>query len=89
VGKVIVSITHDGDMVEVRIADEGKGIPDEIKHQLFIKGHAFGATGHTGEGLYVSKMTMERYGGSIQVEDNVPHGTVFVLRFRKGVKHEA
>ncbi|MEN6378825.1 MAG: hypothetical protein ABFD15_04510 [Methanofastidiosum sp.] len=29
------------------------------------------------------KKVMERYGGTIEVEDNKPNGAVFVLKFKK------
>lgn len=71
---------------EIRIADYGIGIPDEIKPQLFQEGFKYGKTGHSGLGLFIVKSVLERYGGEIFVEDNKPKGTVFVLRLKKGKK---
>jgi len=34
--------------------------------------------------LYIVKKTVERYGGSIHVEDNEPRGAVFVIKLKKG-----
>lgn len=48
---------------EIRVADNGKGIPDEIKGKLFSEGFSYGETGNTGLGLYIAKKTMERYEG--------------------------
>ncbi|AEA46226.1 PAS domain-containing sensor histidine kinase [Archaeoglobus veneficus] len=70
--------------VEVRIADNGPGIPDEIKEEIFKEGFKGEKTGRTGLGLYLVKTLIERYGGSIHVEDNEPEGSVFILRFRSG-----
>ena len=67
---------------EVRIADYGKGIPDEIKDKLFDEGFFYGDAGHTGLGLYIVKKVVERYGGEVYVEDNKPRGAVFVVRLR-------
>ncbi len=69
-------------MCEVRIADYGKGIPDEIKDDIFKEGFKYGKTGHTGLGLYIAKSVIERYGGKIWVEDNKPKGCVFVIRLK-------
>ena len=71
--------TVDGQCL-IRVADQGKGIPEEIKERVFDEGFKFGETGNTGFGLYIVKKTMERYGGSVAVADNHPHGTVFELR---------
>jgi signal transduction histidine kinase len=62
------------------VADQGKGIPDEVKARVFDEGFTFGETGNTGLGLYIVKKTMERYGGSVVAKDNRPKGTVFELR---------
>jgi len=67
---------------EIRIADYGKGIPDEIKEKVFDERFRYGGTGGTGLGLYIVKKTIERYGGSIRVEDNKPGGAVFVIKLK-------
>ena len=70
------------DFCEVRITDYGKGIPEKIKDRIFEEGFFYGETGHTGLGLYIVKKVVERYGGSVTIEDNKPKGTVFVIRLR-------
>jgi len=69
-------------MCEVRIADNGTGIPDEIKEKVFEEGFMHGDTGHTGIGLHIVQKAMESYGGYTWAENNEPKGTVIVLRFR-------
>ncbi|MDD1770091.1 MAG: ATP-binding protein, partial [Methanomassiliicoccales archaeon] len=66
---------------EVRIADEGIGIPDDVKPKIWQEGYKHGKGGQSGLGLYIVKKVMERYGGTATVEDNKPKGTVFVLKF--------
>ncbi|RZB30779.1 MAG: hypothetical protein SRB1_03059 [Desulfobacteraceae bacterium Eth-SRB1] len=80
-----ITITADKkrDMCEVRIADNGTGIPDDIKANIFEEGFMHGDTGHTGMGLHIVQKAMENYGGYAYVEDNKPKGAVFVLRFRR------
>ncbi len=67
---------------EVRVADQGVGIPDDVKPKVWQEGYKHGKGGQSGLGLYIVKKVMERYGGTATVEDNMPKGTVFVLRFR-------
>ncbi|MBW2630648.1 MAG: PAS domain S-box protein [Deltaproteobacteria bacterium] len=80
--KITITTGRERDMREVRIADNGTGIPDEIKAKVFEEGFIHGDTGHTGLGLHIVEKAMENYGGYAYVEDNAPKGAVFVLRFR-------
>ncbi|MFP4170746.1 MAG: sensor histidine kinase [Methanomassiliicoccales archaeon] len=75
-----ITAQEDGEEVEMRIADDGPGISDGMKEKVFQEGFSEGGRGF---GLHIVRATMERYGGSVHVEDNSPRGSVFVLRFRK------
>jgi PAS domain S-box-containing protein len=79
-GIVDIDIKNEEGQCMIRVADEGVGIPDEVKARIFDEGFKFGETGNTGLGLYIVKKTMERYGGSVSVKDNAPQGSVFELR---------
>lgn len=68
-----------GSSCRIKIADNGKGIPVEIKESIFDEGFSYGAHRGSGLGLYIVKKTIERYGGSIHVENNKPKGAVFVI----------
>jgi len=81
--RITIHIGKKSDMCEVQIADNGKGIPDEIKEKIFEEGFAYGDTAHTGLGLHIVEKAMATYGGYACVEDNKPRGAVFVLGFRK------
>lgn len=81
--KINVEIKQIKNDCEVRISDNGLGIPDEIKDKLFEEGFTFGDEGHSGLGLYIVKKTMDSYGGSVSIEDNQPKGSVFILTFKK------
>ncbi len=85
--KVDIKITSENNMCEIRFMDNGKGIPDKIKHKIFNEGFSYGKSGHTGIGLHLVKETIDRYGGYIYVEDNKPRGAVFVISLRKVLKH--
>ncbi|NVB79866.1 MAG: hybrid sensor histidine kinase/response regulator [Kofleriaceae bacterium] len=67
--------------VEIRIADAGAGIPEELRAQVFerfVRGTS-GRAGH-GLGLAFCKVATAAQGGSIWIEDANP-GTIFVVRF--------
>jgi PAS domain S-box-containing protein len=57
--------------------DDGVGIPNERKENLFKKGFSTG--GSTGFGLFLSKKIVQVYGWSIKEEGEAGKGTKFVM----------
>jgi len=80
--KVIVSATANDHVVQVHIADNGPGIPDEQKDQIFEGGEKGLDSDGSGIGLYLVQTLVERYGGTVWIEDNEPEGSVFVVELR-------
>ncbi|WP_406660983.1 ATP-binding protein [Methanolobus sp. ZRKC3] len=78
--KICVNIKKIDDICRIEFVDDGIGIPDDIKLRVFDEGFKYGETGHTGFGLFIAKKTIERYGGTIHVEDNSPKGTKFIIQ---------
>lgn len=76
-----------GNMVTVRISDEGPGMtPDMIERafERFYQGDASrGATG-TGLGLAIVQETIHQLGGTVRIESRLGVGTTFVLTFPQG-----
>ncbi|WP_375206409.1 two-component system sensor histidine kinase NtrB [Hyphococcus sp.] len=66
------------DTVEIRIADTGTGITDEMKKRLF-EPFATSKEDGMGIGLSLSKSIVEAHKGEIYAKDNHPAGTVFVV----------
>lgn len=77
--KIIIDSEISDNAFLLKIADFGKGIPDEIKPHIFDENFKAGSTGNTGLGLYIVKKTIERYRGSVTVEDNEPCGAKFII----------
>jgi len=71
-----------GDAVEVTVADEGSGIPEELRAIVFDRYTQLGRTedvrarGGRGLGLTFCKLAVEAHGGTIRAEDGSP-GAVF------------
>jgi signal transduction histidine kinase len=72
-----------GEAVEVRIRDNGLGIPAEIKDKLFQPFFTTKPTGEgTGLGLSISyDIVTQQHGGTIEVESQVGEFTEFTVRF--------
>jgi len=81
--KITVAVERDDDRVQIRIADNGPGVRDEIKEEIFGKGEKGLESAGTGIGLYLVRTLVEGYGGEVWVEDNDPEGAVFVVELRR------
>ncbi|WP_338739299.1 PAS domain S-box protein [Haloplanus salilacus] len=77
--EVSVSAVADDEAVRIRVADNGPGIPDDQKEQIFEEGEKSFDSEGTGLGLYLVRTLVNRYGGTVWVEDNDPDGSVFVV----------
>lgn len=86
-GLIAISAGRSDDMLEVRVEDEGPGVPEEAREQVFTRfqslrpeEEAFGQ--HSGLGLAIAKTIVEGHQGTIVVEarqDRV-RGARFVVR---------
>ncbi|MCG6911388.1 MAG: response regulator [Deltaproteobacteria bacterium] len=83
-GSITVSTDKWDDGVQMRIEDNGEGIPEENLERIFEPFFTTKAPGEgTGLGLFVIKTIMEKLGGSIDVHSRVGQRTVFTLRLPK------
>ena len=79
--KVIVSTKKEGKNVEIRVIDNGAGIPDEIRDKIFQPFFTTKPTGEgTGLGLSLSfDIITKGHGGEIKVESEKGQGTQFII----------
>lgn len=61
--------------VVVRVADNGPGVPDDRKEEIFGKGSMGPESPGTGVGLYLVYTLVDQYGGRIWVEDRAAQST--------------
>lgn len=80
-----IAITREGNWCCIRIADKGKGIPPDVRANLFREGFSHGSTAGTGLGLFIAKKVVTSYGGTIEAKENIPHGTIFEVRLPMSV----
>jgi signal transduction histidine kinase len=83
-----VTVTESEESVEVRVIDDGPGIPHQDLANLFepfyrVDRSRSKRTGGYGLGLSLCKRIMEAHGGSIEVTNNPKRGATFVMVFVK------
>ncbi len=73
--------------VVIRVADNGPGIPDGKKEQMFAKSHKGLDSEGTGMGLYLVQALVETFDGEVWIEDNEPEGAVFTVELPTVAEH--
>lgn len=70
-GEVTVTIGPHSDPghLAITVADEGKGIPVELRKRAFTKFWTGGASGGSGLGLYIANGLVRAHGGAITIDD--------------------
>jgi len=81
-GKIRVSTREDGGFAEVRIQDDGGGIPREAQSRVFDPFFTTKGVGKgTGQGLAIAYSSIvEKHGGTLDFEVEPDVGTTFVIR---------
>lgn len=69
--------------VEIRVADNGPGIPPKDRARLFEPFFTTKAKG-TGLGMAIAQRVIEVHGGRISVEESAKHGAEFIIALPKG-----
>lgn len=78
-GRVEVEVLNGSAGVEIRVNDNGPGIPDSIRQRLFEPFVSYGKENGSGMGLAVAQKVIQDHGGEICVERTSETGTVFKL----------
>jgi PAS domain S-box-containing protein len=78
-GLILVRAGMSGGRLEIKITDNGPGIPKMIQKQVFDPLYSTKQNG-IGMGLPVCKQVMELHGGSIRLRSDAEQGTTVILR---------
>jgi two-component system nitrogen regulation sensor histidine kinase NtrY len=77
---IVVETRHDpgNGVARILVSDNGPGIPPPDRDKLFMPYYSTKRRG-SGLGLAIVRRIIAEHGGSIEVADNVPTGTVFTI----------
>lgn len=80
--EIDIRLSYQDQQLQLEVADQGIGINDKEKKHIFDKFYRVGnedtrRTKGTGLGLYIVNQIVRAHGGTIEVLDNQPRGTVF------------
>lgn len=81
-GKILVALSYDEDIFEIKVMDTGYGIaPNELEHifERYYRTDSAKNTEGIGIGLALSKNLVELHMGTIQIESEVHKGSVFTI----------
>lgn len=85
---VICRLYETANAIILEVADEGSGIPDKEKKNIFRKFYRLGnentrSAKGTGLGLYLCYRIAKIHDAQIEVKDNLPSGSIFKVSFKK------
>jgi CheY-like chemotaxis protein len=87
-GITITTSIQAEDWVEMRIADTGIGMAEEVRKRVFDPFFTTKGVTNTGLGLSVSYGIIKRHGGEILVESEPGKGTTFIIHLPTGYADE-
>lgn len=82
-GRVEIAVTQSEEWVEIKIYDNGPGIPEAIKEKLFEPFVTYGKRTGTGLGTAIAKSIVNAHQGEITYESEDQKGTTFYIKLPK------
>jgi signal transduction histidine kinase len=79
-GSITIDARKQGNVFEIRIRDNGTGIPPGIQSTLFDPFVSFGKPNGTGLGLAIVSKIVQDHSGTVSVENTSESGTTIVVR---------
>lgn len=78
--EISAELLQDEHALELRIKDNGKGIPETIRDRFFDPFVTYGKKEGTGLGSAIAKSIIESHDGSIRFQTETDVGTIFIIR---------
>jgi signal transduction histidine kinase len=78
-GQIVITTTGNIDTLQIKIWDNGPGIPPAIQDSLFQPFVGCGKAAGNGLGLAIAKKIVEDHGGMIHLDEKSEKGTLFTI----------
>ena len=78
--------SDDGQFVDFWFSDNGPGIPESIRHNLFESFVTSGKESGTGLGLAIVKKIVEQHNGAVDFTTRTEDGTTIHIRLPKAMR---
>jgi len=85
-GRVELRLLRNGTQAEIRVSDDGPGVPPEHRERIFERGFSLrsdgggsGGEAHGGIGLWTARRYLQALGGRIRAENRSGHGLLVRL----------
>src|ERR1700741_3201091 len=79
-GLITIEVREEDNSFEVRVRDNGPGIPRNIQHSVFDPFVSFGKPNGTGLGLAIVSKIVQDHGGSASIESSSSSGTTVLVK---------
>ena len=79
-GNIFISVEEIEDNIEIKIKDEGNGIPEYQLENIFDEFFTHGKNNSVGLGLYLAKKIIEDCGGSISAESDLGESSTIIIK---------
>ncbi|MEP0418029.1 MAG: two-component regulator propeller domain-containing protein [Cyclobacteriaceae bacterium] len=90
-GVIKIMVELDQESIKIMVQDNGKGIDEEIKEQIFERFYERNSINYTnygvGIGLALSKQLVELHQGTLKAENNESQGSTFTVEIPTGKSH--
>jgi len=83
-GRIEIVLRSIPGAVDIRLSDNGHGVPDSIRRELFEPFVSYGKENGTGLGLTVVQKIVQDHGGEINIEKTSAEGTTFRMLLPTG-----
>ncbi|HLV94187.1 MAG TPA: HAMP domain-containing sensor histidine kinase [Candidatus Acidoferrales bacterium] len=83
--RIRVDVRSLAESFEVRVTDNGMGVPASIRESLFDPFVSAGKPNGTGMGLAIVNKIVEDHGGSVLLEHSSPSGSTFLVRLPRSL----
>ena len=88
-GRITFSVHQENGNIVFDISDNGVGMDQETRENMFTLFFSSKGTGGTGLGLYITSRIVQQHGGSIHVETNLDRGTRFQIKLPRKLPDSA